>query len=251
MAKDKESRREARAADRQSIADITASMHMNLDDTLMHLANVRSGTAPEKAGGSSNSLIDKRADQTYVAGKKIAQEHINWDSVLSRAGYQPQAQPQSRRGGPAYDANANTISIALSNRAMETFQPVVNELNRFKFASSDEKRDEQLGALLLAVKTAVQRVAIREVAANTKRFYDNAVKFSQIENTSGSVKGMKVIYKVASANVVVTAEGEFFGDEIVCLEQDGASATAYVARQVGNEFEDITGRYAMKLELAQ
>ena len=238
----KQDKSERMGESREAMAAYQASRKVSLDSVLANLVN---GPSAAKENGGSG-LIDKRSDQTYIAGVKVAQEHIDWDSVLSRAGKQvPQGRAPQGKGASMYNPAVNTISLSLANKAMETFQPVVNELNKFKFASSTDKRDEQMEQIYAAVKEAVQRVAVKEVAANTKRFYDNAVKFAN----TGS--GMRVTYKVANNAVVVTAEGDFYGDEIVCLEQDGGNATAYVARHVDGEFEDITGRFAMKLELGK
>lgn len=241
----KQEKKEQRAQDRAEAKEILGSFHMNIDDAFTKIMNKAAGIPDSAPSGGRSNLIDK--DQTYVAGKLVANEHMDWDSMLSRLGKVPQKQAGGLRRPGMHPGQLppNTISLALQNRHMEQFQPVVNELARFKFASSPEKRETQMELIVTAVKKAIQGVAIQEVANNTKRFYDNAFRFAQTNN------GIKVSYKVGNHSVIVTADGGFYGDEIVCLEQDGSNVTAYIARISGDDYEDITSNFSLKLELAK
>ncbi len=235
------SSREKRAEERAQTDEILGSFRMNLDKTFEKVVNKMAGV-PDDASGGRSKLIDK--DTTMVNGKPVENHHVDWNAYLQKLGKAPQGQSRQSSQNP-YASPPNTISIALANRAMETFQPILNELSKFKFASGINRRAAQMDTLMTAVKKAMQEVAIREVANNTSQFYDNAYRFVQPEDG-----GLKVTYKVANVNVNVSVKGEFVGDEVICLEPpEGPNVTAYVARQNGSQFEDLTNNFAIQMEV--
>jgi hypothetical protein len=244
---DKPTSKEQRAMERAETQEILNSFRMNIDDTVMKIARKKAGLPDDAPSGGASSLIDK--DNSYIAGKKIANEHLDWNSVLEKLGKAPQPKSRTAKatGSNPYAAPRaeNTISLILQDRAADQFQPVVEELSRFKFASAPDKREEQLQALLAGVRGAIHKVATQEVANNTKRYYENALKFSRLDD------GMLVVFAMGNKRVAVTAQGEFFGDEIICLEQEGQSARAYVARHGDETFADLSENYALKLELVK
>jgi hypothetical protein len=239
--KDKETAEDVRAA----YAERDALFRLNLDTVATKVVNKMNGI--DEDGGSG--LVDPmaaRKQRQIEAGIVNGPEdhHVDWGAFLQKTNPGMASKVAGRSmGRPA--AAPNTISLALANRQAEAFSPVVSELNKFKFASVDDKREEQMREIVSGVREVIKKLAVKEVAANTRRFYDNVAKFFQ------TTSGVKAIYKVASSHVTVVAEGQFCGDEIVCLEQDGTNVTAYVARQFDDQFEDISGNFNIKLELSK
>jgi hypothetical protein len=241
MSKQKEQRAAQRAEDAEAIAAYESSRKVDLDAVL---GNIMYGPKASSPNGGSG-LIDKRADQQTLAGKKVTAEHINWDGMLGRLGRIPT--PRGAPGAMSY-GSPNSINLAtLANRTMEKFKPVVSELNKFKFAASPDLQEAQMRQIVSAVREVTQKMAINDVAMTTRRAYDNVADVGRI-TSAGITLGMKVTYKVGPMKVAVTAKGDFTGDEIVCLEQEGTQATAYVVRPNGADFEDLSGAFDIKFE---
>ncbi len=251
MAEGKPTTKEERAREREETNAILNSFKMDLDSTFTKIINKKAGIDDSGSNAPSGFHDPNAARKQRMAQsgqlRQPEDHHMDWDAVLAKLGHKPAKRTTASKGpaskNPYYAPVQNTISIALHNRASEEFQPVMNELSRFKFASAPDKREQQLKAIYSGVKKAMQTVAIQEVANTTQQFYKNAVKFSQTDD------GLKVVYAVGQVHVQITANGTFCGDEIVCCEQDGTNVTGYVARQVGDDYEDLTGDFEMKFDV--
>lgn len=236
------------AEDAAEIAAIQASMRMNLDDAFQKVVNGATAGSNTTASASGGGLIDKRSDSITVAGKKVEQHHMDWDSMLSKLGRNPSPQSRGSNGQPAQN---NTISFAMANRVMESYKPVINELNKFRFASSPEKKAEQIDQILGFVKEAMQKVAVNQVLSNTKAYYQNATAFARLVNDdSTQTLGLKVTFQISDEiKVAMSAEGRFYGDEIIGFEHQNDGGAGYVIRPREQSFDDITSEFKIALKM--
>lgn len=234
--------REDRAQDREQANNILSSFRLNVGDVLQKMIE-----GPNDASNAPSGFVDpnavRRERMLQVTGKADgpADVHMDWDSVISKvAGTVPAGKLINKKSDP------NVISLAsLANRSVEKFAPVIDELKSFKFASSEDKKEQQLLEVAAVVKQTLKKMAIRDVVKNTKAAYDNAAKFFQTES------GIRVVFKVASYSLSVTADGNFCGDEIVCLEQEGTDLKPYIVRPKGDGFENLTSVFDVKVEVLQ
>jgi hypothetical protein len=249
--------REEKAQDREQTANILNSFKLNIDDVFTKVVNKMAGVPDDDASNAPSGFVDpsaaRRERMMEMTGKADGpmDHHMNWEDVVARVAPKFAGKGKQRGQNRVY-AN-NTIELStLQTKAAEKFQPVMNELKKFKFASREDRREEQMNEVVSAVRAALRKIAgedrqitVRDVVQNTKNAYDNAVKFFQTDT------GVRVVFKVASNLVSVTASGEFSGEEIVCLENDGTKISAFVVRPQDDSFEDLTGNYDMELNVVQ
>jgi hypothetical protein len=120
---------------------------------------------------------------------------------------------------------------------------IFNELERYRFADDDARRERQMSHLVNKIRAALQELTLRDVAYNTRKAFKEHV--ASVEPAAG---GLTVKFDFSGTKVNVTARGAFNGDETVCVYQkDGKVHGGVVRVEEDGSKTDLTSNYGITL----
>ena len=94
-----------------------------------------------------------------------------------------------------------------------------------------------------AIRTAMQDMIIKEVATNTKKAFKDHIK--SFEKVAG---GLRTTFNFDKIALAVTAKGNFYGDETICVYAEDGKVKAKVMRINEEAADDLTNQFDIKME---
>ena len=118
------------------------------------------------------------------------------------------------------------------------YSEVLSTLDRFSFSDDPDRRKRQMNMIVSAVRNALQDVVLDEVASNTKTAYKGYA-----ERVVKAPGGLKCYFNFSGKGFTVIAKGTFYGDETVCVHQEGGKVGAAVLRIEGDNHTDLSSNF--------
>ncbi len=228
------SRKKTTEYDREKIKEIKASCNIDQENLFAKFVKISKGDyVPENNGisenGSSDSFIDTASDNG-----EIQSTHINFDEFFDK-----------------FSGNRVNNKKVSSNKSMDMghLNPLVNELCKVKFSSSDiqseieiMKRAIQAGQEMIEEARSERKIS--KIVDNTKKVLSTAHKFFQ-NKTSDGAQVIRVEFSVLGQKYSFAAKGNFDGNECLWATVEGDNVVGHVMRRredgsfdkVGSQFE--------------
>ena len=123
------------------------------------------------------------------------------------------------------------------------YASIVSELERYRFADDEARRERQLTHIVNTVRTALQELTIRDVAFNTRKAFKE-----HVAGVSKIAGGIQVNFDFNGTKVTVAARGAFNGDETVCVYRQGDKIIGAVVRvEEDGEQTNLSANYGITL----
>lgn len=154
------------------------------------------------------------------------------------------AKAQSRKLPDNLDEDTGEVQSATISYDNSKYASIIERLDRFPFSNNEEIFQEQLKVVEGAFRTAMQTIIAKSVAGNTKNAFKDYCK--QIIKIAG---GLQATFNFGNGNIVVTAKGNFFGDETLCIYDNDNKYRAAVIKVVGeNQFNDLSNEFDISIK---
>jgi hypothetical protein len=159
--------------------------------------------------------------------------------VRNHEGYSDNTQ----RFVPSNDFSGRQTPPPSPSPVLSKYSGVLGELERFRFSSDDARREKQMAFVVSALRSALQTLTIKDVAANTRKQFGEYV--AEVEPIPG---GVKVLYNFKGTKVSVAARGAFNGDETICVFRKGEQVFGGVYRvDEDGDKTDVSENYGITL----
>jgi hypothetical protein len=247
--------KEQNGRDFEDLREIEAAFKLNVGNNLDKMLAIVTGNykcpslpgEPDKITKSIKDNDEYRA-RMRMSGRRDADydERDYGDDrgrgvVRNHNGYQQQQQRGGDEFRPQYrEASAQEYA---PSPAMSKYAAIVNELERYRFADDDARRERQLSHIVNTIRTALQELTIRDVAYNTRKaFKDHVAGVTKIAG------GLQVNFDFNGTKVNVAARGAFNGDETVCVYRKADKIMGSVVRvEEDGSQTDLSGNYGITL----
>ncbi len=213
--------RQSRANDRESIKGIRDSLKVDEEDLFAKLAAAAAAASPEQrqAAARKSALVNRQGGVTSRGRQEVdTSAYMNIPDPNERMGRSPTRMPAK-------------------------YAEIVDTLDRFKFSNDEERRKRQIKIVTSALRTALSELVLEEVAVNTKTSYKGYA-----EKVVKAPGGLKVYFNFGDGKqFTVTAKGGFYGDETVCVHQNGSKVTASILRIEGEDYTDLSENFEINI----
>jgi hypothetical protein len=180
-------------------------------------------------------------------------------AILEEVRRNPELVKQAKNAGrnlpsvDGEDAAPASVSRTLPHDTLPVYQTapeisskyaqVVNRLDRFPFSEDPTVLKQQMTVVEGALRTAMQDLINKAVATNTKKAFKQYC--TRIQKVAG---GLTITYNFGEKDIFVTAKGNFFGDETICIQDVDGKKVASIIVIDGEDATDTSKDFDIQVK---